>query len=85
MRVLVSEPWSHDLIEEDNGRLVLIVVCGSVGLYELALELDDDERHEWQLSGANFVRGLAQRVSDGDEVLRGRCSSYRRPPSLPTQ
>ena len=77
MRVLVSEPWSYDLLEEEDGHLVLIVVCGSVGLYELALRLDDDERREWQSSGVNFVRSLARRVSDGDEALVGRCTSWR--------
>lgn len=59
---LASEPWSFDLVEDDGGSLVLTVVCGTVGIYEVAFPLDPDEREGWHASGIAFIRDLAARV-----------------------
>lgn len=61
-RNLASEPWSFDLVEDDAGDLILTVVCGTVGIFEVSFPLDPAERQGWRESGIAFVRGLAGRV-----------------------
>lgn len=43
MKVIGESIWSW-LLYADGERRWLAVVCGSVGLYELVIELDADER-----------------------------------------
>lgn len=56
---LTSSPWAYDLVRVDDGRLILTVVCGTVGLYELSLELDVDEVAAWDREGVPYIRDFA--------------------------
>ncbi|MFM8531941.1 MAG: hypothetical protein ACKOD2_20135 [Ilumatobacteraceae bacterium] len=57
-RVLHSEPWDFDLVEEDDGRLMLTVVCGTIGIFEVVIELNEDERTSFLEKGRDFVIDL---------------------------
>jgi hypothetical protein len=61
--VLSSSPWSYDLTHTDDGRLILTVVCGTVGLYELSLELDATEVACWTRDGEPYIRDLAATIT----------------------
>ena len=43
MKIIAEATWSWMLCAEEERRW-LVVVCGSVGLYECAVELSPDER-----------------------------------------
>lgn len=78
MNVLLSEPWSFDLIEHDDGTLRLVVVCGTIGLYEVVMTLDHLEREEWSRRGEAFIRELAGEIVDPCGRYAPRCSPYER-------
>lgn len=56
--VLHSVPWDFDLVEEDDGRLMLTVVCGTIGIFEVVIELNEDERTSLLEKGRDFVIDL---------------------------
>lgn len=61
--VIAERRWAW-MLYEDDGRLVLCVVCGSVALYELAIELRADEVESYRAGGDAAVDQLARQVSD---------------------
>jgi hypothetical protein len=62
VRQLLCEPWDYELLEQDDGRLVLVVACGTVGVFEVAIVLDDAERRAFEAEGKPFIQGLKQRI-----------------------
>ena len=60
---LASSPWAYELVRVDDGRLILTVVCGTVGLYELSLELDADEVAAWDREGVPYIRDFAALIA----------------------
>src|SRR5690606_23013462 len=61
MQVLAEETWSWLLLAE-AAQHWLIVVCGSVGLYERCIQLDPSEVQYWQDHGAPALRQLSRRI-----------------------
>jgi hypothetical protein len=60
--ILLEEPWSFQLFSNDAGELYLTVLCGSVGLFELCLRLDEDEISRYREIGDGFIRKLATEI-----------------------
>lgn len=60
-RRLHDEPWSWTLDETDEG-LVLTVLCGTVGVYEVAVVLDPAEAAAWERHGAAGLGPLAEAI-----------------------
>ena len=63
MRQILCEPWDYELLERDDGHLVLVVTCGSVGMFEVAIVLDASERRAFEQQGRPFIVALKQRVA----------------------
>ena len=63
MDVVAEGRWAW-LLYVDGDRHVLCVVCGSVALYELALELLPAEVDAFRSGGVAAVDRLARQVSD---------------------
>lgn len=61
MNVLAQQPWEFTLYE-DKGRLLLEVTCGSVAMYELAIELNAQERAAWESKGEAGLMPLVEKV-----------------------
>lgn len=54
--------WSWSLHRSDDGRLGLVVVCGSVGIYERAVELDGELARAHERHGRRVLEVLAAEV-----------------------
>lgn len=63
-RSLFSEPWDFDLVEEDDGRLILTVVCSTVRTFEVVIELNDAETARFHEVGRESVIELKNRIVD---------------------
>lgn len=61
MDVIAQSAWDYTLFA-DEGRLLLEVVCGSVAIYTLAVELTQEERAEWEARGMDGLAGLVQTI-----------------------
>jgi hypothetical protein len=60
--VVDEETWSWSLHRSDDGRLVLVVVCGSVGIYERAVLLDGELVRAHERHGRRVLEVLAAEV-----------------------
>lgn len=46
MEIIINERWNYQLIK-NNDKYVLSVMCGTVGLYEIEVELSDEQIKEY--------------------------------------
>ena len=63
MKVVESSPWKYTLYEAEDDRLVLSVVCGGVGLYEVRVPLTPADVEAYRLSGAAYLDNLCAEVA----------------------
>ena len=61
-RVLASEPWRYDLFEEDDGSLRLVVLCGTIGLYEVSVTLSDEQVADFDRNGTPALLAMVEAV-----------------------
>jgi hypothetical protein len=71
MDVIAEGRWAW-MLYADRTRQVLCVVCGSVALYELAIELHADEVEALQGGGEAAADRLARQVSDAPRTYWAR-------------
>jgi len=69
--VLAQRSWNWTLFRHD-GRLVLSVLCGSVAMYPVEIQLDDDEMAMFRAGGQRAVDRLARTVRDRPQDFRAR-------------
>lgn len=64
-RTLIAEStWDWMLLREAGGALVLSVVCGTVGLYEVEVVLGAESLAAYASEGLGFIERLAADVRD---------------------
>jgi hypothetical protein len=61
MRVIAEQPWNWLLFEND-AKLLLSVVCGRVGVYDVDFELTGDEMTNYRQAGSGYIDQLANSV-----------------------
>ena len=61
-RMILEEPWSFSFWEEPDGALVLEVLCGTVGMFEVRVPFTEEHRAAYAREGEAFVRRLAANV-----------------------
>lgn len=62
MKELIKKSWEYILYEVDDGRNVLSVFGGGVGIFALNILLDNDEVKEYREKGNNYIDLLASSV-----------------------
>jgi hypothetical protein len=72
MTVLVHDDDAGFELEQQGEGLVMIVLCGGVGLYEVKFLLNDAERLEYEDRGAEYLRELADDVRRNESEYRPR-------------
>ena len=61
MEKLAEGTWDYTLYR-DGERLVLVVVCGTVGIFEWAVTLTAEERAVWEAEGMDGLRYLVRAI-----------------------
>ena len=61
MEKLAEGTWDYTLYR-DGERLVLLVVCGTVGIFEWAVELTAEERAVWEAEGMTGLYYLVRAI-----------------------
>jgi hypothetical protein len=73
MKLRHSSPeHEYDLFEEPNGSLVLSVLCGTVGLYEARVRLNEEEMSRYRAEGVAFLDDLASRIRKEESIFKSR-------------
>ena len=67
MMELAKKQSDYTLYKDDDGRLVLTVLCGSAGSYEVDYVLNSGERYSYESNGTGFLDHLAQRVRENPD------------------
>ena len=62
----------YDLFEESDGSLVISVVCGTIGLYEARVRLNDEETRRYQEEGEAYLDDLATRIRKEESKYKSR-------------
>ncbi len=79
-RMILEEPWSFSFWEEPDGALVLEVLCGTVGVFEVRVRFTEEQRSAYAREGAGFVRRLARAVKDAPDAFLPRATTRPRRP-----
>lgn len=61
MKVVGEESWSWMLFDDDD-ELVLSVICGGAGVYDITFQLNDSESGQVRSHGFEAAAALAQAV-----------------------
>ncbi|HEY5761510.1 MAG TPA: hypothetical protein VIU34_37070 [Steroidobacter sp.] len=61
MKVIAEETWSWMLLNKGDDFL-LSVLCGSVGLFELHIRLNEAEKSQYLLHDVSYISNLAEEV-----------------------
>ncbi len=71
MEVLIKKDWNY-ILKQDAGELKLSVLAGSVGLYEIILVLNGEEKEEYMKRGEVFIDELANQIRSNAGNFKGR-------------
>ncbi len=63
MKKLINKGWEYILYQTDDNNLILSVVCGTVGLYDMNIQLNDKEKDKFEKDGTKFIDDLANDIS----------------------
>lgn len=72
MKRLIDKGWEYILYQTDDNNLILSVVCGTVGLYDVNIQLNDEEKDKFEKDGTEFMDELALDVSSNPPKYRNR-------------
>jgi len=71
MRKILEKSWTYTLYQDEEDYF-LEAVCGSVGIFELAIRLNDEEKKLFSEQGEAFISSLAQKISDSPQAFQDR-------------
>ncbi len=63
---LIKKPWEYTFTKETSGYL-LSVVCGSVGLYEVEVTLNEEQLSKYNATGEAYLDELASQIRKNPE------------------
>lgn len=75
MKELIKKDWEYTLSQDNKGDLILVVLCGSVALYEVNIKLEKDEEAEFNKDGATFLEKLVEDVRTNTSKYKHRLIS----------
>ncbi|MDC7235937.1 MAG: hypothetical protein PQJ58_22125 [Spirochaetales bacterium] len=61
MNKITEEKWSYILLDDD-GLLLLSVLCGTVGIYDTNIYLNEYEEGQYKVSGEAYIKELAGKI-----------------------
>lgn len=72
MKELLQDHYNYTLYENE-GKLLLAVVCGTVAIFDLTIELNKAEKRQFDKEGQPFIASLADKVRYApDDYLKRR-------------
>lgn len=61
MKEILQEYYNYTLYENE-GKLLLSVVCGTVAEFDLTIELNETEKLQFEREGQSFIAYLAGKI-----------------------
>ena len=61
--LFIDRERMYELLQTDDGKKIIDVVCGGAAMYSVMLELTEDELANYQSQGKAFLDRLAAKVA----------------------
>lgn len=71
MQRVAEASWEY-IVWEHEGRLFLDVLCGTVGIFDVVIELNEEERRTWETLGVAGIKPLIESIRNTPERYFGR-------------
>ena len=71
-KILSNTRQEYDLFEEQAGTLILSLLCGSIGLYEVRIRLSDAEVVSFRDEGESYLDRLVTQVRQNETAFSDR-------------
>jgi hypothetical protein len=71
MELLIKKDWDYTFIKS-NDKYVLSVLCGTIGLFEIEIVLNNEENEEYRIKGNEYIDSLAKRIQNNPSVWMER-------------
>jgi len=64
--------WDYTLCQDNDGAHILSVVCGSIALYELEIQLNEFEIAEYSTKGLVYLEKLVKQIRNNPDSFQNR-------------
>jgi len=71
METIFEKQWSYKFGKEDEDYF-LEVVCGSVGIYEIKIQLNDEEIDNYKEKGKEYIENLVSDIQHDNTLWLSR-------------
>lgn len=68
---IINKPWDYRFFERNN-KFYLYVMCGSVAVFEINIELNDDEKSLYEKVGVDYIDELAKKIQFAPSTYSAR-------------
>lgn len=62
MELVLRSDWFYSLYRSEKDEYFIAVVCGSVGIYEVNVKLNDEQCRAYSKRGKEFIEELAAEI-----------------------
>lgn len=71
MKKIINKPWDYSLFE-NNGKYLLDVLCGGVGMYQLKIWLNTSEKESYLKEGDSYIDRLSKSIQRNPNSYKER-------------
>jgi len=71
VKKLIEKTWSYMLYQTDD-NLIFSVLCGSSAIYETNIQLNEQEKSEFEKKGQSFLDVLAEDIRQNESKYNPR-------------
>jgi len=70
--IIVDHKKMYRLFETDHAQLVIGAMSGGIGMYEVKVQLTDEDKHAYAQEGRSYLERLALKIQRDPESFRAR-------------
>lgn len=70
--IVSSDEGMYRLFSRENGNLFLGVLCGGIGMYEVKVPLNEDEKESFRTRDGEFLDQLAEDIRNQPDKYKDR-------------
>ncbi len=59
---VIKKQWNYILYKNDDNEYTLSVLCGTVGLYDVKVKLNDEQVNDYLEKGEEYLDLFAQKI-----------------------
>ncbi|MDQ3635091.1 MAG: hypothetical protein M3405_11375 [Acidobacteriota bacterium] len=72
MKEIIKKNWEYTLYQSDDNKLLLSVLCGTVALYDLVIQLNEEEKAKFEKDETEYLNNLAEDIRTNTSKYENR-------------